>query len=194
MALNDKTKESYKRRVSIISKDNSKQLIRVKDYILESKDDEKHFDHLIALFDIASLVNKTINKLSVDNFIKVEFCRELMKKPNLLLVDYTAINPSLSLKQKLSEFYKSFVKNKGCVIFATNNIEDIYISDTTYVLHKGEVALKGKTKEVFKHDSMLIKLGIELPFEVNLSLKLKMYGLIDDIYYDVEELVNKLWK
>ena len=45
-----------------------------------------------------------------------------------------------------------------------------------------------------KNVTMINRLGIEIPFIVDLSSKLKLYGLIDDIYFDEETLVNDIWK
>ena len=43
-------------------------------------------------------------------------------------------------------------------------------------------------------DSKLNKLGLSLPFMVDLSIKLKYYGLVDDIMLDMNRMVDKLWK
>lgn len=36
--------------------------------------------------------------------------------------------------------------------------------------------------------------NLDLPFMASLSLKLKYYDLIDDVYLDANKLVNELWK
>ena len=41
---------------------------------------------------------------------------------------------------------------------------------------------------------LLLKLGIELPFMVDLSLKLMFYEIVDNMYLKEEDLVNSLWK
>lgn len=38
------------------------------------------------------------------------------------------------------------------------------------------------------------KIGLEVPFTVELSQKLRVYGLVDDICLDLERLVNNVWK
>ena len=43
-------------------------------------------------------------------------------------------------------------------------------------------------------DRKLILGGIEIPFEIELSIKLKLYGLIDSLIPNVEELVDTLWQ
>ena len=47
---------------------------------------------------------------------------------------------------------------------------------------------------VVKEDTLLNRLGISLPFMVDLSLKLEFYELIDHVEMDINRLVNDLWK
>ena len=54
--------------------------------------------------------------------------------------------------------------------------------------------MEGKTLDVLKKDNILSKLGLELPFMVDLSLKLQFYELINDIKLDMDDLVVSLWK
>lgn len=62
------------------------------------------------------------------------------------------------------------------------------------VLNHGKIYLRGAPLEVMKEDQKLIHLGLELPFMVDLSLKLQFYELLDDIILDMEGMVNTLWK
>ena len=57
----------------------------------------------------------------------------------------------------------------------------------------GEIVIEGKTLSVLQEDILLKKLGIELPFSINLSLMLKFYEIYDDIETDYNEVINKLW-
>ena len=43
-------------------------------------------------------------------------------------------------------------------------------------------------------DTLLNRIGLELPFIIDLSSKLKLYGLIDDLYVDIDKLVFDIWK
>ena len=54
--------------------------------------------------------------------------------------------------------------------------------------------MEGNTIEVFQNEQALKRIGITLPFMVELSLLLKDYNLVDKIYLDKESLVQYLWK
>ena len=59
---------------------------------------------------------------------------------------------------------------------------------------KDQIIVEGKTLDVLKEEKLLKRLGLSLPFMVELSLLLQDYGLIDHIYLNKESLVNYLWK
>jgi hypothetical protein len=54
--------------------------------------------------------------------------------------------------------------------------------------------LDGFPLKVMEYDKLLNRLGIDIPFEIELSIKLKLYGLIDNLVPNIEELVNILWQ
>ena len=54
--------------------------------------------------------------------------------------------------------------------------------------------IEGNTQAVLEEERIIKKLGFNLPFIVELSSGLKYYNIVDKIYYDLESLVNYLWK
>ena len=52
----------------------------------------------------------------------------------------------------------------------------------------------GPKEEVLLEEKKFNNLGLALPFMAELSIKLKYYDLIDDLIFDMDEMVNKLWK
>ena len=75
----------------------------------------------------------------------------------------------------------------------TGDIEQTLLSDYIYVMDDDKLIMEGHTKSVLKEEKILKKLGFGLPFIVDLSIQLKCYNILDDIYYDMESLVDKLW-
>ena len=45
-----------------------------------------------------------------------------------------------------------------------------------------------------QEEKILTRLGLSLPFMIDLSLKLKFYDLLDDIVLDSDRMVDILWK
>ena len=72
-------------------------------------------------------------------------------------------------------------------------IVGIGIGGHTIVRNRLENDKPVKKKDVVKEETILKRLGYELPFYVDLSIQLKLYGLIDNICYSSEELEDSLW-
>jgi hypothetical protein len=62
------------------------------------------------------------------------------------------------------------------------------------VISNGNILIDGPVKQVLQEDKIFSRIGVEVPFMIDLSIKLKLYGLIDHIIIDMDEMVNKLWK
>ncbi|MBE6140793.1 MAG: hypothetical protein E7172_04590 [Firmicutes bacterium] len=75
----------------------------------------------------------------------------------------------------------------------TPDIEKIIQGDYIYVCNGCEVILEGNKEKILQEEKILNQHGFGIPFIVELSSKLKLYNVIDKIYYDVKELVNDLW-
>lgn len=94
------------------------------------------------------------------------------------------------VKKALMNFLES---NNTKFINITSDMEETLFSDYLIVVYNGNVAIEGKTLNVLKEEKILNRLGYNLPFLVDLSLQLKYYGLVDRIYLNQSELVDKLW-
>ena len=82
---------------------------------------------------------------------------------------------------------------KLTIILITHDLEDTLMSDRIIVLDKGQIILDDKKEKIYK-DEKLEKLGFTLPFMVKLSHNLILYDLLDRVYFDEEEAIDKLWK
>ena len=154
------------------------------------------------------------NKYEINNintFLLKEFeCENLINKPKLTIVDEIKLIILNSLSSPLDTFVffnvltyldKKFIKklldylnkeNKRIINY-TLDIEESLLFPYTIVIHNAEIIMEGPTKEILLAEKHLKKLGFNLPFVVDLSIGLKYYGLINEIYYTNESLVNALW-
>ena len=78
----------------------------------------------------------------------------------------------------------------------TSNLEDTINCDYIYVIDNNVIAVEGKPIEVLQKDNILNRIGLELPFMIDLSVKLRDYDLIDDIdiNMNIDRMVDILWK
>lgn len=159
------------------------------------KIDKELIDYVLKGLKIKSISKKSINSLSKKEIILIQIALALGKKPKALLLD--SIDNYLSEEDinKLFKFLRDY-QNKYTltVITTTIHLKVSLLTDYLYILHNGEVILEGEPLEVLQNDNILNRIGLEVPFMIDLSVKLRDYELISDIELDQDRMVDILWK
>ena len=75
----------------------------------------------------------------------------------------------------------------------TSDMEEVLYADYLFVLNNTKVVMEGNTLGVLNNEKKLKRMGFALPFVVDLSMQLKLYGTLDNIETDMKVLVDKLW-
>lgn len=115
----------------------------------------------------------------------------LVHNPKILILDEALTYVDNFEKENIYKVLTDLKKKGLTIINVTHDIEETLFSDNIIVLNNG-IVFNGRKEDLYKSD--IKKLGFDLPFIVELSNRLIFYDLIDRIYYDMEELVNTLWK
>ena len=98
-------------------------------------------------------------------------------------------------KEKIYKKIKYLNETENLTILnVSHDTEDTLNGNKIIVLDNGKVILYGPKEEVLLEEKKFNNLGLALPFMAELSIKLKYYDLIDDLIFDMDEMVNKLWK
>lgn len=145
-------------------------------------------------FKINKILTKLVENLSEKEIIRLQLALSLITRPKIILID------DLNLyfeKKELMEIIKLLKKitedDKITIIMVTSNLEYTLESDYIYVINDSKIMLEGKPKGVLEKDNTLNKIGLELPFMMDLSVKLRDYDLIKMIELDMDGMVNILW-
>lgn len=150
---------------------------------------------LAKFFNINYLLDKKTSDLTNSEKQVVLIVIALLHKPKILLLDspFTMMDYATKkhIKNKLKQYKE---KHNITIVLTTTNLEDSLDTDYLYIINKGNVVIEGKPLAVMKKETLIKKLGLELPFMIDLSLKLKFYGVVDDIELDINRMVNTLWK
>ncbi len=96
-------------------------------------------------------------------------------------------------EEEIKKIYQFLNNNQIDFINVTNNSEEALLTNYLIIYDRDKILIEGNTLEVLKEEKLLKRLGISLPFMVELSLLLKDYDLIKDIYLDYEKLEGALW-
>ena len=161
-----------------------------------SKEDiKKNVLEVSKLINIENLLNIEPHRLSGGQMQKVAIASALILKPKILILDeaLSMIDPydKDEIMKKLKRYHK---ENNTTILNFTSDIEETVYSDRIVGLYNGKLGIDGPAKGVLNEERAMKKLGLDLPFTVDLAMKLKLYGLIDDIELDMDKMVNKIWK
>ena len=89
------------------------------------------------------------------------------------------------------QYQERMNENEGEFMENEKNVEEKEEMDE---LHNGEMILEGEPLDVLQNDNILNRIGLEVPFMIDLSVKLRDYELISDIELDQDRMVDILWK
>ena len=152
---------------------------------------KEKLNELNDFFGINKLLNKSLVNLSVNDRTLIKILSYALMEPSYLAIDDLLIDLDTRTKILLLNYLNS---KKIMLINVTSNLEDTLYTDYTLCLYNGINAIDGKTLEVLKNEKILKRLGFSLPFMLDLSIQLELYGLINKTYLNKEGLVKNLWK
>lgn len=158
-------------------------------YHLKNEEKDEIFDSL----NIQSIKDSSLDSLTYTekNLLKLAIC--LIKRPRVLLLDDLFELLDFKRKEKIVNLLKKY-NNKGMTIInGTTNIEDSLDGDDIIVIKMGEIILNEPKEKIFLNEKEFKKSGLELPFIVDLSIKLKYYGVVNKIYFDMGKLIDDIW-
>ncbi len=140
------------------------------------------------------IINYNPTDLSDGEKQLVAIATALIINPQILILDESLEMLDFKQRENVLKVIKDYHKDGMTVINITQNIDDTLLGDDVIVLDNGKVMLNGSKEAVLSNEHVFKSLNLELPFIVDLSTKLKYYGLIDKLYFDMEELVDDIWK
>lgn len=154
---------------------------------------EKSIENISKKFKLEKILEKSPEELTDSEKEKVAIASSLIHNPKILLLDESIHKLTPADKKLVFKLLKEYQgKEKLTIILITHNLEDTLISDRIIVLDKGKLILDNTKEEIYKNDK-LEKLGFTLPFMVKLSHNLILYDLIDEVYFNMGKLADKLW-
>lgn len=161
----------------------------------QEKYDKEKTEFLISKLGIRKSLNKEISSLDEKDIFLTQIAIAILNASDIVMID--EIDSYLS-KEELIKIYKLF---NSCIdkydltfIITCLNLDSTIFVDKICIINKGKIALKGEPLRVLDKDNILNKIGLEVPFMIDLSVKLKDYQLINKIILNQEEMIEELWK
>lgn len=197
--VNAENFDALRKCIAVVYKDTGFLTDLVKDelkYSLENmnvdpKEIKKRLDEINDYFNINKLLNKKVRDLSLNNRTLVKILSYALIEPTYIALDDLLIDLDTRTKILLLNYLNT--KNIT-LINVTTNMEDVLYTDYIMCLYDGISAIDGKTLDVLKNEKVLKRLGFNLPFMLDLSIQLELYGLLSRSYLNKEAMVKDLWK
>ena len=144
-------------------------------------------------FGLDSILLKNINEISKKEYKLIQIILSFIHSPKLMIIDDSLNDLDYVLKHNVLEYLKELSKTT-CVLILTSNTEFLEYADNIILFDSGKVLDVVKYEDLIKIDKIFNKLNLKLPFIIDLSLKLKFYGLINKDYKSIEDVVMDIWK
>ena len=150
------------------------------------------YKNLTQIFGLSEYLTNSISDLTIFQKIKASIMLELLHSPKILLLDQVFLELSEAQSKELISILRRI---GGITVVATAQDLNLALEfDSLSIFNNGNLCVENSPLDVLKEDSKLNKVGLSLPFMVDLSLKLKYYDLVDDVVLDIDRMVNELWK
>lgn len=144
---------------------------------------------------IKSILNKDISTLTIKEKVLAQIAIAIDNKPEVVLLDNVFIYFNDKEKEEIFTYLRNYQKkNNLTVVITTIDLKDSLYTDYLYVIGNKKIALKGEPIKVLEKDNILNKVGLNIPFMADLSVKLKDYDLLDSIILEKDRMVDILWK
>lgn len=164
---------------------------------LKLTEDEQNdqYNFIIKLLGLTKYQKLNPNYLNRNEKVLVLLALALVHKPKILFLDDASSMMSKDERKKFLEILHFFnLEFNTTIIMSTSKLDETLDTDYLYLLDNGKIVLSGKPIDILKDDNIINKLGLSIPFMLDLSVKLKDYDLIDDVVFDMERMVDLLWK
>ena len=158
-------------------------------------EDSEEIDWILKGLKMKRIIHKNMSELTAKEFVLYQLAVSLVKNPMILIIDdiysYFKESEILSILSFLKEYQE---EKEMTLLYIARNLKESLLADILYIIGEKRIFLKGLPMEVLRKDNVLNKIGLGLPFIVDLSVKLMDYDLLDDIVLEKDRMVDVLWK
>lgn len=150
-------------------------------------------DNIISLFRLGDIKDKNISDLNKKEKIILAVSCSLIYNPRILLLDEVFGNLDRTSRTEIFKLLKDYKsKNNLTIIMVTHDMEDTLYSDKIIVMDNGKIVRYDSVINIYKDKCLVDRYNINIPFVIELSMLLKSHGIIEDIYTDIDKLMEEL--
>lgn len=135
-----------------------------------------------------------LDTLSIKETIKVQLALAFIYKPSIIFLDDISVYFDKKEIVSIIEVLKQYQQDKTTIVLITSSLETALLSDYLYVINESKIMIEGNPIEIVEKDNIMNKAGLNVPFMIDLSVKLRDYELVNCIEQDKDRMVDLLWK
>lgn len=150
-------------------------------------------NEVLELFSCTSFLDKRISELTFYDKQLLLIMIALLHKPRVLLLDSVLQVFSKSRQEDIIKIIRKLIGDGLTVISFTNYLTESSYSDKLLILDKFNIVGEYNYNDIFKDDKVFYEHNLEIPFMTDLSIKLKMYNLVNKEYTSMKEMVDDIW-
>ena len=136
------------------------------------------------------LLKKQFCKMTEKEIILSQIILAVESNKDVIFIDDISSFFSLNERKKI---WNIIVKKPKIVVYLSILLDDSLSFQRLYIMDKGKIVMEDEPQNIIIKDNVLNKIGLKLPFMVDLSVKLQDYNLIDSLELDTDRMVDKLW-
>ena len=151
-------------------------------------------------------IKKALKELEMEEYLNSEsYNLSLGQKQRVTIAGVIATNPKYLIldepttmidpqgKEEIYKLIKKLKEQNYTIIYITNLIDEILMSDRVIVIENGEIINNFKKTNILNQIEFLKEHGIKIPELVDLVYKLKNKGTkLDILNWDKKEIINKI--
>lgn len=140
------------------------------------------------------LLKKQFSKMTEKEIVLSQIVLAVESNKDVIFIDDISSFFSLNERKKIWNIIKNIiVKKPKIVVYLSILLDDSLFFQRLYIMDNGKIVMEDEPHNIIIKDNVLNKIGLKLPFMVDLSVKLQDYNLIDSLELDTDRMVDKLW-
>lgn len=155
---------------------------------------KNRIEEVLDYFALKRIINKKISELN--DFEKQTFliASAILHKPKVLLMDSCLDLFNNEEKHQILNALRKIINEENITIINfTTSLEEGLISDKIILLNNYRFIKELDSKDIINNDKLFYDNNIEIPFTMDLNIKLRMYNIINKDYYNLKEMVDNIW-
>lgn len=130
-------------------------------------------------------IDKEAYELSLGQKQRITIAGVLSIKPKYIIMDEPTAMLDPEGKEDIQNIVRKLKEEGYTIIYVTNIIDEIFISDRVIVLEKGKIVKEFEPKDILENIEFLREKEIKIPKSVEILQKLKQKG----IEINLEEII-----